>query len=203
MRFMHCWPRNSGYFSYNSVSLCVLCLPLCATCWNENACISYKIQTGITSSPISSKCGCLEGYYYKDVTNLCVRCHPLCSSCISDSECTQCKVGVEITELIDTTFRCYAGYYFKDEYTLCQKCHTLCKTCFGGDSSSCLSCTEIYGISTIPIQSACSCLNGYYFDAISYSCVPCKDLCLECIDYFTCKLCQPNANPTYTMANVF
>ncbi|KAL4435524.1 hypothetical protein ABPG74_020300 [Tetrahymena malaccensis] len=90
-----------------------------------------------------------------------------CQKCIVNGTSTSCQI-------------CNSRYYLNDDGN-CIKCNLTCLSC--SNSSSCLECLPIEGLSLNKNNNQCVCKDSFYFDSSKTICSPClNEKCLTCLD---------------------
>ncbi|KAL4435523.1 hypothetical protein ABPG74_020299 [Tetrahymena malaccensis] len=101
-----------------------------------------------------------------------------CQQCIVNGTSTSCQI-------------CNSGYYLNIDGN-CIKCYPTCLNC--SNSTSCIDCIPIDGLSLNKNNNQCVCKDSFYFDSSKIICSPCKNQqCLTCLesDSTQCLSCIP------------
>lgn len=176
---LQCTECSDEYFLQNG--RCTQCSTPCATCSNENTCIT-----------------CIEGFLFDGVSSCNKKCSPDCLTCesasnkctschneyvLAGSRCIKCAEGCKTCEPNywgegNMCTSCIDGYYMQRQS--CVKCHETCATCRRGDIDSCTSCAPGYFFATANIRPD---------SAYTGQCSPCNGEGHE-----NCELCIENCN---------
>lgn len=167
---------------------------------SSNSCVCYcpaPLWGRIES--YSCESSCLNSHQYGDPSDrVCKECASSCLTC-DENGCVTCDAGLFLYQN-----KCQPncprdlGYWPNEITHICDICDSSCKTCIGPADSECTSCLLPYYllegccVLSCPVESVIlykdpsrgtcekSCLEGFYPDKESLSCIRCHESCKSC-----------------------
>ncbi|KAL4442386.1 hypothetical protein ABPG74_005727, partial [Tetrahymena malaccensis] len=184
------------YYSQNSI--CQPCDPSCLQCSGPLASQCSQCSSSDNRTLVGSQCQCSKGFYNITGKSQCAPCHYSCQTCNgpNSNNCLSCDLASSQRTLNGNQCQCVTGY-FDANTAVCQKCHYSCRSCDQQGPNDCLDCLANVHRNYVGSLKQCSCVDGFYDDPVSQSCVACDLSCQTCqgggpSNCLTCNLSQNN-----------
>ncbi|EAS03999.2 EGF-like domain protein (macronuclear) [Tetrahymena thermophila SB210] len=184
------------YYSNNSI--CQPCDPSCLQCTGPLATQCSLCSNTDNRTLVGNQCQCSNGFYNIPGKSQCAPCHYSCLTCNgpNSNNCLSCDLANSQRQQNGNQCGCTTGY-FDANTAVCQKCHYSCRSCDQQGPNDCLDCqVNVHRNYVAPLKK-CSCIDGFYDDAVSQSCLACDLSCQTCqgagpSNCLTCNLSQNN-----------
>jgi len=122
--------------------------------------------------------------YFNNIT-VCSNCVSPCTTCSSATVCLSCINGTFLSGS-SCVSDCGVGLTVINN-SICLTCSSNCKTCLSANPNSCTSCYTTFFLFNV----ACNytCIDRYYPDSSTSTCLPCIHPCQLCTSAFICSTC--------------
>ncbi|KAL4470078.1 hypothetical protein ABPG72_008737 [Tetrahymena utriculariae] len=184
------------YYSKNSI--CQPCDPSCLSCNGSLPTQCTSCSTSDNRTLAGNQCQCSQGFYNITGKSQCAPCHYSCQTCNGPNQnnCLSCNLPNSYRDINGNQCLCITGY-FDANTPVCQKCHYSCRSCNQQGPNNCIDCKANVHRNYDASQKKCSCVDGFYDDPVSQSCVSCDPSCQTCQgggpnNCLTCNLSQNN-----------